>query len=143
MARQPYSFFRLKKKLQEKKFDPQDIELAIQKAKDLNYLCERDYTFSRITSLMRKGHSAYLIKRKMKMEDQIDVTSKDIEKVFKEHNLTEESLIKEIIFKKKPLSFKDENDKTKAKNKILRYLQNKGFSWDIISFLVDEEFKVP
>lgn len=143
MARQPYSFFRLKKKLQEKKFDPQDIELAIQKAKDLNYLCERDYTFSRITSLMRKGHSAYLIKRKMKMEDQIDVTSQDIEKVFKEHNLTEESLIKEIIFKKKPLSFKDENDKTKAKNKILRYLQNKGFSWDIISFLVDEEFKVP
>ncbi len=143
MARQPYSFFRLKKKLQEKKFDPQDIELAIQKAKDLNYICERDYTFSRITSLMRKGHSAYLIKRKMKMEDQIDVTNQDIEKVFNEHNLTEESLIKEIIFKKKPLSFKDENDKTKAKNKILRYLQNKGFSWDIISFLVDEEFKVP
>ena len=77
------------------------------------------------------------------MEDQIDVTNQDIEKVFNEHNLTEESLIKEIIFKKKPLSFKDENDKTKAKNKILRYLQNKGFSWDIISFLVDEEFKVP
>ena len=64
-------------------------------------------------------------------------------KVFTEHNLTEENLIKEIINKKKPVAFKNETDREKVKNKILRYLQNKGYNWDIISFLVDEEFKVP
>ncbi|MEC7182534.1 MAG: regulatory protein RecX [Bdellovibrionota bacterium] len=143
MARQPYSLFRLKKKLQEKDFDPKDIDLAIQRAKNLNYLCEKDYTFSRITSLMRRGCATYLIKKRLKIEDQIEVTSEEVEKVFKEHNITEESLIKEIIAKKKPAAFKNEIHKEKVKNKILRYLQNKGYNWDIVSFLVDEEFKVP
>ncbi|MEC8623370.1 MAG: regulatory protein RecX [Bdellovibrionota bacterium] len=143
MARQPYSLFRLKKKLQEKDFDPKDIDLAIQRAKNLNYLCEKDYTFSRITSLMRRGCATYLIKKRLKIEDQIEVTSEEVEKVFKEHNITEESLIKEIIAKKKPSAFKNEIHKEKVKNKILRYLQNKGYNWDIVSFLVDEEFKVP
>ena len=143
LARQPYSFFRLKKKLQEKDFDPQEIEIALQKVRDLNYLCEKDYIFSRITSLMRRGHSAYLIAKRLKAEDQIIVTSHEIKKIFTEHNLTEENLIKEIINKKKPVAFKNETDKEKVKNKILRYLQNKGYNWDIISFLVDEEFKVP
>ena len=92
---------------------------------------------------MRKGHSIYLIAKRLKVEDQITVTGQEIEKVFTEHNLTEENLIKEIIGKKKPVAFKSEIDKGKVKNKILRYLQNKGYNWDIISFLVDEEFKVP
>ena len=143
MAKRPYSSFRLKKKLQEKKFESQEIETAIQKAKDLNYLCEKSYTFSRVTNLMRRGCSVYLIKRKLKLEDQISISTAEVEKVFSEHNLSEEALIKEIINKKKPISFKNELDRVKVKNKILRYLQNKGFSWDIISFLVDEEFKVP
>ena len=92
---------------------------------------------------MRKGHSIYLIAKRLKVEDQITVTSHEIEKIFTEHNLTEENLIKEIINKKKPVAFKNEIDKGKVKNKILRYLQNKGYNWDIVSFLVDEEFKVP
>ena len=117
--------------------------MAIQRAKNLNYLCEKDYTFSRITSLMRRGYATYLIKKRLKIEDQIEVTSEEVEKVFKEHNITEESLIKEIIAKKKPAAFKNEIHKEKVKNKILRYLQNKGYNWDIVSFLVDEEFKVP
>jgi len=41
------------------------------------------------------------------------------------------------------VAFKNEADREKVKNKILRYLQNKGYNWDIISFLVDEELKVP
>ena len=92
---------------------------------------------------MRRGCSTYLIKKRLKIEDQIEVTSKEIEKVFKDHNITEENLIREIISKKMPNAFKNEIHKGKVKNKILRYLQNKGYNWDIVSFLVDEKFKVP
>jgi len=106
-------------------------------------LTEDDFKWSRITSLMRKGYSAYFIRKKLQIEDQIDVSKDEVIKIFEEHNLTEELLVKDIIDKKRPIAFKNESDRQKIKNKILRYLQNKGHNWEIVSFLVDEEFKVP
>lgn len=142
LARRSYSKLKLNNKLQEKGFDPVEIKDAIEKLEELNYIKEDYYKRSKIINLMRKGHSVKFIKYFLKREDQIETQSSDILDIFGEFDLTEEDLIKKLIEKKFTEEVKKNHDKIKAKNKILRFLQNKGHDWATSSFLVEESLKV-
>jgi SOS response regulatory protein OraA/RecX len=142
LARRNYSKLKLNNKLREKGFDPTEIKDAIEKLEELNYIREDYYKRSQIINLMRKGNSVKFIKFSLKKEDQIEAQSNDILEVFAEFDLTEEDLIKKLIEKKITAEIKKNHDKIKSKNKILKFLQNKGHDWTTSSFLVDERLKV-
>ena len=71
--------------------------------------------FPTLRYLMRKGYSIYFIRKKLKVEDQIDISKDEVIKVFEEHQLTEELLIENLIDKKRPKAFKNEAKEEKAK----------------------------
>lgn len=131
LTRQDYSEYKLRKKLSEKNYPHDQIDLAIEKVKSYNYLREDLYLEARIKGLMRKNLSASHIKRKLEQEF-LYPSEEYIYSIFSENSFTQNKQINDLIHKKlRNKDLKDLNfeEKRKIKEKIIRHLQSKGHSY--------------
>ncbi len=120
-----YSEHKLREKLREKKFPPEDCEAALNDIKSRGYLREDAYTEARIKGFMNKGYSINYVRQKLAQEH-LTVSDEQIEEVFTEHRITEGSQIERLaqkkIGRKTDLDFDDQG-------KILRFLMTKGHNY--------------
>ena len=142
LSRKGYSKLSLISKLQSKGFDSSEIDKAIIKLEELNYIREDFYKRSRIIKLMRQCYSVHSIQMQLEEQDNIQSTTSEILTIFSEFKITEEDLIKKIINKKCSLEKKSSDDEVKIKNKVLRSLHSKGHTEEAYAFFVDEELQV-
>ena len=68
LSARDYSEYKLREKCRQKEFPPEDIDEAIQRVKDQNYLREDQYIEARIKGFMSKNCSPHYIQRKLKEE---------------------------------------------------------------------------
>ena len=142
LSRNGHSKLSLINKLQSKGFDLSEINKAIIKLEELNYIREDFYKRSRVIKLMRQCYSVHSIQMQLKEQDNIQSTTSEILTIFSEFKITEEDLIKKIINKKCSLEKKSSDDEVKIKNKVLRSLHSKGHTEEAYAFFVDEELQV-
>lgn len=130
LSRRDYSKYKLSKKLKEKKFSNEDIDLVIEKLIEQKYLREDEYLRIRTRQLIEKGLSDHLIIR-TGIEERIDITLELITSLRSEYERSSDDIIDELV--KKKIRYKTYNgfeEKMKLKNKVLRFLISKGHSFD-------------
>ena len=128
LSRQDYSEYKLTKKLKTSGFSEVEIENAITKAKEKGYLTENNYAQLRIKGFMNKNYSMRYIQQKLKQE-YVNISIELIDSIYKEHGLTEEQQIMNLIEKKSRTLTSDNKTvdfKKKCKQKLLSYLGCKG-----------------
>ncbi len=122
------SEFEVRRKLKEKGFNNDTIALAIERLKELRLLDDSDFALRMTKDLVNlKGCGRYYIQRKLK-EKGIDPETIEvaIESVFAE--VDEFETAEKVALRR--LRMPTYNPKERAR--IGRYLQGRGFSWDII-----------
>lgn len=126
-----YSEVKLREKLREKKFSPEETESAINELKSRGYLREDLYIEARIKGFMHKNCSANYIKQKLASE-KLTVEYDLIYNIFDEHKIEEADQIQNLLVKKlksfstlKNLEYEERN---KVVQKAVRYAVSKGHS---------------
>lgn len=126
-----YSEVKLREKLREKKFSPEEAESAINELKSRGYLREDLYIEARIKGFMHKNCSANYIKQKLASE-KLTVEYDLIYNIFDEHKIEEADQIQNLLIKKlksfsdlKNLEYEERN---KVVQKAVRYAISKGHS---------------
>lgn len=126
-----YSEVKLRDKLREKKFSPEESESAINELKSRGYLREDLYIEARIKGFMHKNCSANYIKQKLaseKLSIEIDL----IYNIFDEHKIEEVDQINNLLTKKLklPSNFQEleYEERNKLIQKAVRYAISKGHS---------------
>lgn len=134
LARQDYSVFKLSQKLKSKKYDISIINQCIQKLEALGYLNEENYTRLKIRSLAKRGYGKRYILQRCEME-KLSLDENLIDEVFFQEKLDEDLILQAQIEKKtrhlNPSSLSPEESK-KTREKIMRSLMGRGFSYDKI-----------
>lgn len=122
------SEFEVRRKLKEKGFNNDTIALAIERLKELRLLDDGDFALRMTKDLVNlKGCGRYYIQRKLKEKGIGPETIEEaIESVFTE--ISEFETAEKVALRR--LRMPIENPKERAR--IGRYLQGRGFSWDII-----------
>jgi SOS response regulatory protein OraA/RecX len=132
LARQDYSEFKLRQKLRSKKDNlPQDIDEAITKLKTKGLLKEENYRRLFIRKWTIKGESEEKI-RIRGAQERLEFTSDEFETVKKELGIQDSDNIEKLITKKlrSKMIPEDFEEKSKLRDKILRFLISKGHSYD-------------
>ena len=123
------SEFEVRRKLKEKGFNNDTIALALERLKELKLLDDNDFAIRMTKDLVNlKGRGRFYIQRKLK-EKGIgpETIEAAIESVFAEVNELE--VAERLATRKIRISIDD----PKEKARIGRFLQGRGFSWDIIN----------
>ncbi len=135
LSRRPHSIFEIEQFLHKKKTDPDQVQLIIDRLVDRGYLS--DVEFARYFAEQRttfKQASVRSIRFEL-MKKRID--SAVIDQVVQELSLTDASVLKTTISKLQTRS------KYQDRDKLIRYLQTKGFRYgdinDALTTLEDEE----
>jgi regulatory protein len=131
LSRQDYSEFKIRQKLKQKQFLPHEIEETIHKLKNSGYLKEENYRRLFIRKWMLKGESVEKI-RNRGAQEKLTFAVEEFGMVENELGISCDDNIEKLIEKKLrskilPDSFEE---KSKLRNKILRYLISKGHSYD-------------
>ena len=123
------SEFEVRRKLKEKGFDNDTIALAIERLKELKLLDDKDFAIRMTKDLVNlKGCGRYYIERKLKEKGIGPETMEAaMESVFAEVDELDVAL--SVATRKIRISIED----PKEKARIGRFLQGRGFSWDIIN----------
>jgi len=127
LSSRDYSEIKLREKLKQRKFQPEEIDIAIAKIKEENYLNEASYIEARIKAFMNKGCSPKYIQQKL-MQENLKVEINIIENIFSEYNNESSSQIKSLIKKKLKKPITDYSEKVK----LIRFLMTKGHKLDEI-----------
>ncbi len=129
LARRDYSTFKMRKKLIEQKFSPEEIDETIERLIDMNYLREAEYKRMRIKQLLVKGYANSYIIPKL-VQEELYCSDEEIDELREEQSFSESEQIQKHIHKK--LRYKEIPDdfesKMKLQNKVLNFLRSKGFS---------------
>lgn len=124
-----YSEVKLREKLREKKFSPEEAESAISELKSRGYLREDLYIEARIKGFMHKNCSANYIKQKLASE-KLTVDFDLIYSIFEEHKIEEVDQINNLLAKKLklPSNFQEleYEERNKMIQKAVRYAVSKG-----------------
>ncbi|HXH31654.1 MAG TPA: regulatory protein RecX [Bacteriovoracaceae bacterium] len=132
LARQDYSEFKLRQKLRQKKeYLPHEIEETVTQLKEKGYLREAGYRRLFIRKWMQKGESEQKIRQRGNME-KLQFEPEEFIEVEKELGFNDEDSIEKLVEKK--LRSKeiptDAKEKSKLKDKVLRFLISKGHGYD-------------
>ncbi len=122
LSARDYSEHKLREKLREKKYPPNEIDSAIDEIKAKGYLREEAYAEARVKAFMNKGYSPDYIRQKLAQEH-MTVTDEAIEEIFSEYRVSVEDQIDRLVRKK--MHGKTEFD-FDGETKILRFLLSKG-----------------
>jgi regulatory protein len=124
LSSRDYSEYKLREKLKGRNHPANEIDEAIQKIKDQNYLKEDLYIEARVKAFMNKGCSPYYIKQKLKQEH-LEIDSDTINEIFDEHKVSDDDQLQNLIRKK----FRASSDPSKDEAKVLRFLISKGHDY--------------
>lgn len=139
LAKRDYSEFKLKEKLSQRGYAPEEIDETISKLLEQNYLRPQEYRRIRIKVLLQRGHGENYIKQKLK-EEHLEIEDDDIAAVKAEFNISPENQIAELIEKKLRHQTipTDKHERYLLKAKITRYLHNKGHQLSEIQHVLDQ-----
>lgn len=131
LTKRDYSKYKLTQKLQAKGFSENDIESAIIDVEQKGYIREKQYATARAKALMLKGNHPRFIIDKLEQEH-LAINLQEVMAVFEEHNITISSQIDSLIQKKLSpiLGNEDQENISKFKQKIIRYVLSKGHELD-------------
>ena len=141
LSKRDYSRFKLKQKLSQRNFTEEEIEEAIERLINLNYLREEDYARIRIKALLLSGYSNEFIQNKLEVEE-LFISDQLINTVREDNGLLQESSLDQLI-EKKMRSKRIPNEpeaRLKLKNKLLNFLVSKGHDYYDIEDKVDSWF---
>jgi len=99
VARREYSSYKLRRKLDEKKFQSDTIEDAITRLTQFNFLNDKRYAEHKIAYYLRKGQSFSNIKNLIAFKHQIQITDLDITQVEKDLGISHVSVIYQLAEK--------------------------------------------
>lgn len=130
LGRQDYSRLKLLQKLLRKGYLEAEAEETLQYVIDQGYLREDNYTISRVRAFIRKGYSFKYIQNRMKHQENIDVSSDEMQAIAIDMGIVaKDDILTELI--KRKIGSKDIlTDKEKAR--LVRFLVGKGYSFDDI-----------
>ena len=143
LARRDYSRFKMRKKMRSITDEHQAIEKTLDRLESLNYLREEEYTRQRVKGLLLKNYSNEFIINKLK-EEELYPEWGFIESIRSENDLPKQNIISNLIHKKTrniDISELDFEGKQKLKQKVMRHLLSKGFSYAEISETVNRFIK--
>ncbi|KTD53103.1 recombination regulator RecX [Legionella quinlivanii] len=129
LARREHGANELAQKLAHKGFERLDIENAVDKCQQLNYQSDERFIASFCRQRIGQGYGPQRIIQELQLKG----LAKDlILEIINEQNLSWETLAREVIQKK----FRQiEEQDFVARQKQQRFLQNRGFSFEIINKL--------
>ncbi len=137
LARREHSEFELRQKLHMREFEADDIDIAIERLFEKDYLSDDRYAISTCRHRSNRGYGWRYIANELKQKG---VCSTIIQQL---HDNCEIDwyLQAELAYNKRfgELSVKDAQDVQKEKAKRIRFLQYRGFSTDEIFVLVNNE----
>lgn len=132
LARQDYSEYKLKQKLRSKKDNlPHEVEEVILKLKEKGLLKEEAYRRLFIRKWMLKGEAEDKIRKrgaqeKLQFEDE-EFKMCEQELGFSDEDSVEKLVVKKLRSKEIPT---DSKEKFKLRDKVLRFLISKGYSYE-------------
>lgn len=132
LSKQDYSESKIKTKLQALGLDNDQIDLAIDKIKQENFINDERYQKNLIGKLIHKGYSPLFIQKKLEHEG-IIAPIENILTVFEEESINPKDQIKMLMEKKLPKTstpFKSEMEKQKVLRKILNFILAKGHDFE-------------
>lgn len=128
------SIFEVEERLKKKGFTDETIEGAVGRLKELNILDDEDFARRMTKDLISlKGYGRfYVIGRLRQKGIEPEIIENALKIVFSEIN--EKEVAKNLVLKKK----KGKTASNRDMEKIGRYLQSKGYTWDIIREVLEE-----
>ena len=144
LAKRDYSRAKLRDKLLQREFPPEEIDEALDELIEKKYLREDYYAEARVKGLMHKGLSPTMIKYRLSEED-CQVTLEFIETIYNEYKLSSDDQIQELLAKKLRSSRVDHSNglSYEAKQKIVASVVRKGHSPGAIFKVLDELLRHP
>ncbi|MCB9060359.1 MAG: regulatory protein RecX [Halobacteriovoraceae bacterium] len=124
LSKKNYSELKLKQKIATKKYSLEEIDQAIEKIKEKNFLREDYYIEGRAKGLLRKGYSPQYIALKIQNEGP-NVSAEDIINIANENGI-DLNLIKQELVNKKLKTLGPEMSEFEKKCKIRTFLSSKG-----------------
>ena len=126
LSSRDYSEYKLREKLEDKKFIDSEIDDALNEIKNRGYLKENVYNEARIRSLMNKNYSPGYILQKLNQEH-LDTNLEEIVEIFNENQVSTQDQIELLIKKKMRANTVLDYE---GQNKIIRYVLSKGHDFD-------------
>jgi len=128
---QDYSEFKLRKKLKSKGYEETEINEALTKLIEKNYLREEEYKKLLARKLIRKGKADGMIRRQIEQE-KLQIDAAQMTEIREEMGMSKEDTLSQLILKKTRGKAwpKDFAEKRKAQEKVYRYLLSRGYSYD-------------
>lgn len=131
LSGQDYSEYKLRQKLKAKGYEAPEIDEAVTKLIEKNYLREEEYKKLLVRRLMRKGKADGLIRRQVEQE-QLKVSAEELAECREDTGMSKDETIAQLVQKKLrgkswPL---DRTERQKLQEKVYRYLLSRGFSYD-------------
>lgn len=143
LARQDYSEFKLKQKLELRCLDHSLIEETLNDLKTSGYLREESYVRLKVKSRLKQAKSKNLILQELASEN-ISANFEQIDEIANEYQINHDDLIRRHIEKKLKSTVISElefEEKQKLKNKILSSLVRLGHSFSASNSFLKEYFK--
>lgn len=134
----PRSEFEVRKRLQDKEFDSDVIEIAIKFLYEYKLLDDEKFTKSYVRSYLERKPSG-----KFKLENELkkkgiseELIANSIRKIYNEFNLFDLA-IKAATKHQNKIHYKP---KSKQKDLVISFLKRRGFNWETISKVIDKMF---
>lgn len=126
LSHRDYSRYKVEEKLQARKHLPETIDKVISELIELNYLREEEYKRIRVNQLLAKMYSVHHIVQKCQQEH-LDVGSSFVEEIMSEKGIDKFETI-DYLIEKKLRSANINQDYSKLKAKVYRFILSKGYS---------------
>lgn len=139
-AYKPRSEKQVEKRLAEKDYNREVIGICIKFLKEFNLIDDNRFAYDFAKMYLQKKPSGVArLRQELKAKGINEYLINDVVSQFTDSNLqlelAEKATIKKLrMLKTKPLE--------KQKNSLIQYLQRQGFSWEIISKIIDANFKL-
>lgn len=127
LTKRDYSRAKLRDKLLQRDFGPEEVDETLDELIQKNYLREDYYAEARVKGLMHKGYSPSMIQYRLG-EEGCPVTSEFIDHIYGEYKLTSDDQIAELIDKKIRRLPSTHDLSYEAKQKIVASVARKGHS---------------
>lgn len=142
LARQDYSEFKLRQKLELRCLDHNLIQDVVEDLKKSGYLREEAYARIKVKSRLKQAKSANFIRSELAQEN-ISISNQEIEEIASEYQINHDEIIRRQIEKKIrniKINELDFEAKFKLKNKVLSSLVRLGHSFSDCNKYLKEYF---
>lgn len=139
LTHRDHSKYELKQKLQQRGFASEVIDTVILKCERLNYIDDKRTARIYISQLKRKRFGIRHIRMALKKKRLYDAAIENI--LLENYAKIEERKNADKLLEKKMKTFNREEDLTKRRDKIYRFLYSRGFNKDVITDLLRDQVK--